>query len=101
MSIHICNGHFLIAHQYDSNGKINTLDEHRIFRFNMDHIIYMFSKYNNILLSDESIWHSTHFFKKDLWEILRKESLKSAFKIKIIVYLRRQDAALNSMWNKK
>ena len=61
------------------------------------HIIYMFSKYNNILLSDESIWHSTHFFKKDLWEILRKESLKSAFKIKIIVYLRRQDAALNSM----
>ena len=95
------NGHFLIAHQYDSNGKINTLDEHRIFRFNMDHIIYMFSKYNNILLSDESIWHSTHFFKKDLWEILRKESLKSAFKIKIIVYLRRQDAALNSMWNQK
>ena len=58
------NGHFLIAHQYDSNGKINTLDEHRIFRFNMDHIIYMFSKYNNILLSDESIWHSTHFFKR-------------------------------------
>ena len=95
------NGHFLIAHQYDSNGKINTLDEHRIFRFNMDHIIYMFSKYNNILLSDESIWHSAHFFKKDLWEILRKESLKSAFKIKIIVYLRRQDAALNSMWNQK
>ena len=95
------NGHFLIAHQYDSNGKINTLDEHRIFRFNMDHIIYMFSKYNNILLSDESIWHSAHFFKKDLWETLRKESLKSAFKIKIIVYLRRQDTALNSMWNQK
>lgn len=58
------NGHFLIAHQYDSNGKINTLDEHRIFRFNMDHIIYMFSKYNNILLSDESIWHSATFFQK-------------------------------------
>ena len=91
------NGHFLIAHQYDSNGKINTLDEHRIFRFNMDHIIYMFSKYNNILLSDESIWHSTHFFKKDLWEILRKESLKSAFKIKIIVYLRRQEEGLNEI----
>lgn len=95
------NGHFLIAHQYDSKGKINTLDEHRIFRFNMDHIIYMFSKYNNILLSDESIWHSAHFFKKDLWETLKKESLKSAFKIKIIVYLRRQDTSLNSMWNQK
>lgn len=66
----------------------------------MDHIIYMFSKYNNILLSDESIWHSAHF-SKDLWETLRKESLKSAFKIKIIVYLRRQDTALNSMWNQK
>ena len=95
------NGHFLIAHQYDSDGKINMLEEQRIFRFNMDHIIYMFSKYDNILLSDESIWYAAHFFKKDLWETLRKESLKSAFKIKIIIYLRRQDAALNAMWNQK
>lgn len=95
------NGHFLIAHQYDSNGNINTLDEQRIFRFNMDHIIYMFSKYDNILLSDEGIWYAAHFFRKELWETLRKESLRSAFKIKIIVYLRRQDTSLNAMWNQK
>lgn len=101
MSIHIATDIFLLPISMIPMEKSITLDEHRIFRFNMDHIIYMFSKYNNILLSDESIWHSTHFFKKDLWEILRKESLKSAFKIKIIVYLRRQDAALNSMWNQK
>lgn len=44
---------------------------------------------------------TVHIFSKRFVEILRKESLKSAFKIKIIVYLRRQDAALNSMWNQK
>ena len=67
----------------------------------MDHIIHMFSKYDNVLLSDEGIWYAAHFKKRDLWETLRKESLRNAFKIKIIVYLRRQDALLNAMWNKK
>lgn len=39
------NAHFLIAPQYGKNGKINILEEKRLFRFNMDHIIHMFSKY--------------------------------------------------------
>ncbi len=95
------NGHFLIATQHDKNGMPNLLEEKRLFRFNMDHIIYMFSKYDNILLSDEGIWYAAHFKKRDLWETLRKESLRSAFKIKIIVYLRRQDSLLNAMWNQK
>ena len=95
------NAHFLIAPQYDKNGKINILEEKRLFRFNMDHIIHMFSKYDNVLLSDEGIWYAAHFKKRDLWETLRKESLRNAFKIKIIVYLRRQDALLNAMWNQK
>ena len=95
------NAHFLIAPQYDKNGKINILEEKRLFRFNMDHIIHMFSKYDNVLLSDEGIWYTAHFKKRNLWETLRKESLRNAFKIKIIVYLRRQDALLNAMWNQK
>lgn len=95
------NGHFLIANQHNSNDTINLLEEKRIFRFNMDHIIYMFSKYDNILLSDEGIWYAAHFKKRELWETLRKESLRNAFKIKIIVYLRRQDSIMNAMWNQK
>lgn len=95
------NGHFLIANQHNSNDTINLLEEKRIFRFNMDHIIYMFSKYDNILLSDEGIWYAAHFKKRELWETLRKESLRNAFKIKIIVYLRRQDSMMNAMWNQK
>lgn len=95
------NGHFLIAHQFDSSGKIDILKEKQIFRFNMDHILYMFSKYDTILLSDESIWFTAHFHRKDLWKILHNEALRNNFQIKIIVYLRRQDALSNAMWNQK
>lgn len=94
------NGHFLIGHQYDSSGKIDILKEQALFRFNMDHILHMFSKYDNILLTDESLW-SAHFYKKKLWDTLQRESIRNAFTIKIIIYLRRQDTLLNAMWNQK
>lgn len=95
------NGHFLIAHQHNSTDTIDLIEEKRLFRFNMDHIIYMFSKYDNILLSDEGIWYAAHFKERELWKTLQRESLRNAFKIKIIVYLRRQDCMMNAMWNQK
>lgn len=98
---HFRNAHFLFGHQYNSDGQIELLEEKRIFRLNMDHIIYNFSKYDNILISDEGLWYAAHYNKKDLWETLQKEALANSFKIKIIVYLRRQDALLNSIWNQK
>ena len=94
------NGHFLMAHRYDSSGKINLLEEKQIFRFNMDHILHMFSKYDNILLSDEALW-SAHFYKKKLWKTLQREALRNNFTVRIIIYLRRQDTLLNAMWNQK
>ena len=94
------NGHFLIAHRYDSSGKINLLEEKQIFRFNMDHILHMFSKYDNILLSDEALW-SAHFYKQKLWKTLQREALRNNFTVRIIIYLRRQDTLLNAMWNQK
>lgn len=30
----------------------------------MDHIIHMFSKYDNVLLSDEGIWYAAHLKKE-------------------------------------
>lgn len=98
---HFRNAHFLFGHQYNSDGQIDLLEEKRIFRLNMDHIIYKFSKYDNILISDEGLWYAAHYNKKDLWETLQKEALTNSFEIKIIVYLRRQDALLNSIWNQK
>ena len=56
------NAHFLIAPQYGKNGKINILEEKRLFRFNMDHIIHMFSKYDNVLLSG-----MPHILKKETY----------------------------------
>lgn len=95
------NGHFLCARQLNAEGKPDILEEKKVFRSCMDHIIYMFSKFDNILISDEGLWYASHFQKRDFWGALKKEAKQNEFAIKIIVYLRRQDKFVSSMWNQK
>lgn len=95
------NAHFLFAWQYDENKKRNIMEEERIFREGMDQIETLFRKYDNIILSDEGVWRGSQSRKPDLWKVLKKESEKIGFKIKVIVYLRRQDGFANSWWNQQ
>ena len=84
------NGHFLVPEEFTSNPEV--------FRKNLDTILELFKKFPNIILSDEAIW--TPVSKcKNMWKALKEEGIRNGYQIKSIVYLRRQDLYLSSIWN--
>lgn len=85
------NAHFLIAEASDKNSGR--------FREGMDRIRELFDKYQNIILSDEGIWSSVYEQRINMWRALKAEAKEAGFKVKVIVYLRRQDTYLISGWN--
>lgn len=95
------NGHFLVGERRDNEGKRDFVQENAIFEEGFQEIYRLFEQYDNLILSDEGIWH--HGTKKgsSFLEKLQKELEKDKFAIKIIVYLRRQDDFLYSWWNQQ
>lgn len=96
------NGFFLSYKCYEKDKSRNMMEEEKVFRQGMDFILENFKKYDNVVMSDESIWNVV--FKRgkpDLWKKLKKEADEHNFVIKMVVYLRRQDSLANSWWNQK
>lgn len=55
-------------------------------------------KFDNIVISDELIWYRCNEIE-NFWENTIDEFEKIHCKIKVIVYLRRQDQVIQSLWN--
>ena len=70
-----------------------------VYREGMDKIHALFKEYDNIIVSDEGIWSAPYEQRIAMWRALKAEAKEGGFKIKIIVYLRRQDTYLISGWN--
>ncbi len=86
------NAHFLVA-------QIISDRQSGVFREGMDKILELFQTYPNIILSDEGIWSSSYKQRMSTWKALKAEGKENGFRVKIIVYLRRQDTYLVSGWN--
>lgn len=93
------NGHFLIAKVRDENGKKDVEKEQWYWDEGMKQLREKFEKFDQVILSDESIWYCLSYRKKSVLRDLQKEAQKDHFQIKVIVYLRRQDDFLLSRWN--
>lgn len=92
------NGHFLYAMIYE-NGVRNKEKEEQVLKQELDYIVDCFKDYDNVLLSEESIWWATATRKKGLWKYLQEHSQQNNYQVKIIVYLRRQDQFMMSRYN--
>lgn len=57
-------------------------------------------EYSNIVLSDETIWYQCKK-KENFWTELLEEFHKIGCEVKVIVYLRRQDQVISSLWNQR
>lgn len=87
------NGRFLVE-------ECKTKEEEKtMYRAGMDRIVGLFKEYDNVILSNEGIWGATYERRSSLWEELKAEGEKNGFQVKIIVYLRRQDEYISSVWN--
>lgn len=85
------NARFLLEEAADT--------QNGIFREGMDKIHELFRTYDKIIVSDEGIWSANYEQRITMWRALKAEAKEGGFRIKIIVYLRRQDMYLISGWN--
>ncbi|MBO5371956.1 MAG: hypothetical protein J6A75_04450 [Lachnospiraceae bacterium] len=93
------NGHFLTGQIKDENGNRCIEEERRIFLEGMETVKELFITYNCVILSDETLWRSTTHWRPELWKELNKMGEEVGFEVVIIVYLRRQDEYLTSLWS--
>lgn len=96
------NGFFISYKAYEENGDRNYLEEERFFRQGMDFVLDYFCRFDNVILSDEALWSVV--FKRgkpDLWKKIKREADEHGYKVKVIIYLRRQDELANSWWKQK
>ncbi|MCD7715802.1 MAG: hypothetical protein LUI39_05035 [Lachnospiraceae bacterium] len=65
----------------------------------LDTIHDAFHHYDNVILTDESLWISFCYNQKNPLDILCEDAKTEDYRIRVIVYLRRQDQYLTSRWN--
>lgn len=93
------NGHFLVCQMKNETGNRDYNSEEKIFNSCFEKIKKLSKKYSKIIISDESIWDSSNLnYSGDLWSLLLKKAQEYNFKIKVVVYLRRQDLFIQSFW---
>jgi len=93
------NGHFLAGSLWDGEGNHDREKEQKYFREGMNRVKDLFQEFDGVILSDEQIWKNTYEERAGLWEELKEEGKKGGFAVKIIVYIRRQDYYVSSLWN--
>lgn len=88
------NAHFLVCKK--EPGKRNE-----IFKEGMDKVRELFEIYDNIILSDETVWWASSYLIPDLFEKIKEEAEEGNFTVKVVAYLRRQDSFVGSHWNQQ
>lgn len=95
------NAHFLFGRLFDENGERKYEKEDAIFDEGMNRLSELFETYDNVILSDEGIWHYGLQDDEKMWKKLKEESQKKKFSVKVIGYFRRQDEFLFSWWSQQ
>lgn len=94
------NARFLLHTYLDEKGKADKAKTLEVWNSNFDYISELFTKYDNMIMSEESIWGLN---KKNnrFWKKLKKEVDNRGIDCKVIAYLRRQDLFEQSHWAQK
>jgi hypothetical protein len=95
------NAHFMTITLQREDGSRDREQELRILREGMEQVNGLFQQFDNVILSDESLWRALAHSRSDVMPFLKKEAQNRGYQIKIIVYLRRQDDLIVSLWNQR
>ncbi len=89
------NGQFLI---YESKQENKEEHQAQIKEKAYQQLGELAKKYPNIVLSDEQIWYRCRK-EENFWSKVIEDFRKIDCEVKVIVYLRRQDLLIQSLWN--
>lgn len=92
------NGHFLVGDVKGEDGAVCKEEIDLRFRTCMEKIQQLFEEFDHVILSDEAIWRGMDANRKNFWDDLGREAKARNFQIHVIVYLRRQDKFLMSLY---
>lgn len=94
------NAHFLVFKSKKKDEAEREQEEKGINEAAYQKLVKLAKRYQNIVLSDEVIWHLSK--KRDnYWVELVEQFRKIGCDLKVVVYLRRQDLLVQSLWNQK
>lgn len=93
------NAHFMNRFVY-IQGKQRDIDkENEYFEKGMEIVNRQFSKFDNVILSDEALWVNLTKYKTDYLPKIMEYAGKYGYTVKALVYFRRQDSYVESYWN--
>lgn len=95
------NGHFLVNDTWVNESMEHDELDAMMYRAGMDEVVRLFKQYEHVILSDEGIWVATYKRRAKLWEELKADGERYGFQVKVIVYLRRQDQYIASVYKQK
>ncbi len=96
------NAHFMVHRENfysmsDEEAADFRKSEDERFYEGLDKLKEISKEYPNIILSDENIWNG-YVKRKDFWRVLKQGLDERNIGLKVIVYLRRQDLAIESYY---
>ena len=92
------NGHFLVKKLYDSEGNFQKEKFHERRREGLELVASWFEEGDTVILSDEVIWNVLSRKKRNFLPKLVNFAREHDFTVKVIVYLRRQDEFVDSLY---
>lgn len=92
------NGHFVVYYAGRKNLLDQNVDQQEVIKMACRQLGELAENIENIVLSDELIWHYAAK-KQDFWTELAESFRKINCDLKIILYLRRQDTFIESLYS--
>lgn len=92
------NAHFLVYRSEAEDRETRKAEEKAVRDHAYEQLKCMAEKYPNIVLSEELIWHRSNG-NPNFWNRLGPNFAKIGCDVKVIVYLRRQDLLIQSLYN--
>lgn len=94
------NGLFLTTVIYDENGERDMKLERKRYWAGLDLIHERFETYDTVILSDESLWRM--FWRRPhRLQRLVEDGEANGYRVVLILYLRRQDEYIESLWQQR
>ncbi len=94
------NGLFLTTVIYDENGERDMELERERYWAGLDIIHKRFETYDTVILSDESLWRM-FWRRSQRLQRLVEDGEANGYRVVLIIYLRRQDEYIESLWQQR